>query len=233
MRRQARLEAKIKVVYEAFDWRALANEYGEDSVIGVDEVGRGCLAGPVYACAAILPNNFDFEAAGVTDSKLLSEKRRESLAALICEHARVSIGIASEAEIAERNILGASLLAMRRAVEGLGIRVGHALIDGNQGIPGLHHGLRQLTLIKGDMRATPIAAASIVAKHARDRMMIELAQEFPEYGFDSNKGYASADHLQAIVKHGPCRRHRWTFRGVREHWHRVRPDGAQIINEAR
>lgn len=212
-------DREAAIAWEPFDWRAL----GPGPVVGVDEVGRGCLAGPVYACAAILPPDFDVE--GVTDSKLLSETRREELALAICERAEVSLGLADEGEIADLNILWASLLAMRRAVEGLGMRGSAAvLVDGNQTIPGLPARLAQTALVKGDLRATPISAAAIVAKAARDRAMREIARLHPEYGFESNKGYGSAAHLEAIAKHGPCRRHRREFAGVREHWHRLRAD---------
>lgn len=210
--------------HEPVDWKA----FGPGPIIGVDEVGRGCLAGPVYACAAILPD--EFPVTGVTDSKLLSERRRERLAAEISAHARVCIGIASEDEIAALNILRASLLAMRRAIDGLGVEVGHALIDGNQRVPGLSPGILQTTIVKGDLRATPIGAAAIVAKVARDRLMAEIGELYPEYGFASNKGYGSALHLAGIAEHGPCVRHRREFAGVREHWHRLRPEAIALRN---
>ena len=222
-KKKIKKRASKTVDYELFDWRA----HGPHPVIGVDEVGRGCLAGPVYACAAILPIEFDLF--GVTDSKLLSEARRETFDGEIRSRARVSVGIADENEIAEWNILRASLLAMKRAVEGLGVRGECAvIIDGNQLIPGLGKRYRQTALVKGDLRATPISAASIVAKVARDRLMRQIAMIYPEYGFDSNKGYACERHVSAVAEHGPCARHRREFAGVREHWHRVRPEEANL-----
>lgn len=204
-----------KLDYEPFDWRSLELR----PVIGVDEVGRGCLAGPVFAAAVILPDDFNLE--GVTDSKLLSESRREELSAKIHEVASVGIGFASVSEIDRLNILGATFTAMIRAIENLSgasaVGLGHVLVDGNQRIRGLE-GYKQTTLVKGDLRAAPIAAASIVAKVARDTMMKKLAEKYPVYGFESNKGYGAATHLAAIQKHGPCVHHRSTFAGVREHW---------------
>lgn len=195
-----------------FEWRGLE----PSPIIGVDEVGRGCLAGPVFAAAVILPDIFTVE--GVTDSKLLSETRREKLSELIHDCARVGIGFASVGEIDRLNILQATFLAMRRAIENLGVGTGHVLVDGNQRIPGLDEGFLQTTVIKGDLRATPIGAASIVAKVARDSLMKQLGEKYPVYGFEKHKGYASALHMGAIQKHGPCVHHRSTFAGVREHW---------------
>lgn len=202
----------LKQVVEPFPWRDLYPA----PVIGVDEVGRGCLAGPVFAAAVVLP--LDFSLSGVTDSKLISESRRESLSIEIHACAQVGIGFASVGEIDRLNILQASLVAMRRAVENLGLVVfGHVLVDGNQRIKGLC-GHEQTTLIKGDLRATPVAAASIVAKVARDSFMRGLAEKYPVYGFERHKGYGSPAHLAAIQAQGPCVQHRSTFAGVREHW---------------
>lgn len=185
-------------------------------MIGVDEVGRGCLAGSVYAAAAILTP--EFSVAGVTDSKLLSELRREQLVPEILAQARVCVAFADVDEIAELNILQATFLAMRRAIEGLGVQTGHLLVDGNQKIPKLASSFQQTTLVKGDLRAAPIAAASIVAKVTRDRYMVELAERFPGYGFEKHKGYGSPEHKSAIQRLGPCLEHRRTFAGVREFW---------------
>jgi ribonuclease HII len=182
-------------------------------VIGVDEVGRGCLAGPVYASAMILQSDELNDL--VTDSKLLSEARREELAETILEKHLVGIGTASVQEIDELNILQASLLAMRRAVAKLKVKEGHVLVDGNQRIPGLK-GFEQTTVIKGDLRVAPISAASIVAKVARDRLMKELGVQFPVYGFEEHKGYSTPSHKQNIVLHGPCQWHRRSFSGVKE-----------------
>ena len=184
-------------------------------VIGVDEVGRGCLAGPVFAAAVILPTKHGLK--GITDSKLLSESRREKLAAEIHDQAQVGIGFASVGEIDRLNILQASFVAMRRAIENLGVGTGHVIVDGNQKIP-LLDGFVQTALVKGDLRATPVGAASIVAKVARDSFMKKLAEKYPAYGFDRHKGYAAPIHLAAIQEFGPCVQHRSTFAGVREHW---------------
>lgn len=194
-----------------FLWR----ELGESPVIGVDEVGRGCLAGDVYAAAVILDPTFDDSQ--ITDSKLLSASRREALSEQIKLHSKHCIGIASLDEIAELNILQATFLAMKRAIEGLGVERGMVLVDGNQLIPNLS-GFKQIALVKGDLRASPIGAASIVAKVARDQYMKDLALEYPAYGFEKHKGYASAEHRQAIQITGPSPVHRRTFGGVREYW---------------
>ena len=197
--------------FPKFDWQSIA----PGPVIGVDEVGRGCLAGPVFAAAVILPA--DFKIKGITDSKLLSEARREELSATILDRARCGIGFASGGEIDRLNILQASFLAMRRAIENLDAGLGHVLVDGNQRIPMLD-GFLQTTVVKGDLRATPIGAASIIAKVARDTFMKSLGEKYPVYGFEKHKGYGSPVHLAAIQAHGPCVHHRSTFAGVREHW---------------
>jgi ribonuclease HII len=213
--KKPRRASKKVSAFEMFDWRGLEIK----PVIGVDEVGRGCLAGPVFAAAVILPDDFSLE--GVTDSKLISESRREILAAQIHEVASVGIGFASVGEIDRLNILGATFTAMRRAIENLfgspNMGPGHVLVDGNQVIRGLE-GFKQTALVKGDLRAQPIAAASIVAKVARDQMMRRLGEKYPVYGFEKHKGYGAANHLAAIQKYGPCVHHRSTFAGVREHW---------------
>ncbi len=195
-------------LFKPYDWRALTPQ----PCIGVDEVGRGCLAGPVYAAAVIIPEGFD--TSGLTDSKKLSEKRRNELSLRIHAGCLVSLGFASVQEIDEINILWASLLAMKRAVEGLKQKSAHVLVDGNKKIPKIS--LPQTTLVKGDLRAEPVAAASIVAKVFRDNLMKELAEKFPGYGLEGHKGYATKDHKQAIEKLGPQEFHRRSFAGVRE-----------------
>lgn len=183
---------------------------GYSVVAGVDEVGRGPLAGPVTAAAVVLqPKEIPD---GLADSKKLSAKRREYLAAQIQEVAHVCVAHASVEEIDELNILRASHLAMCRAVEGLGILVGHALIDGNM-IP------RELTvpataLIKGDGRSVSIAAASIVAKVVRDRIMVDLAQQHPGYGWEKNAGYPTKAHREALENLGVTPHHRRSFKTV-------------------
>lgn len=199
-----------KKAYPKVNWR----EYFPEPVIGVDEVGRGCLAGPVYAAAVIFKS--DKLSDDVTDSKLISEERREELAELILKEHHVGIGFASVEEIDELNILQASLLAMKRAVLALGVTGGHVLIDGNMKIPNLE-GFEQTTIVKGDLRAAPISAASIVAKVTRDRLMKELSGKYPNYGFEAHKGYSTSTHMQSIVTHGPCEIHRKSFSGVKEY----------------
>ena len=201
---------KEKVDLPKIDWR----KFGPAPVIGVDEVGRGCLAGPVYAAAVIFDSG-ELQNT-VTDSKLLSEERREELALLIKEKHKVGIGYATVEEIDEINILQASLLAMKRAIENLGVTSGHVLVDGNQKIPNLV-GFEQTTVIKGDLRAAPISAASIVAKVTRDNLMKDLGAKFPVYGFQEHKGYSTPVHKKSIVENGPCDHHRKSFAGVKEY----------------
>lgn len=183
-------------------------------VIGVDEVGRGCLAGPVYAAAVIL--NSDEDHSLFDDSKKISASRREPLAKLIKEKHRFCLGFATVQEIDEINILQASLLAMKRAVLGLEVSQGHVLVDGIHRIPGLK-GFEQTTIIQGDSRCKPIAAASIVAKVARDNLMKDLALHRPEYKFELHKGYSTALHKDLVRKFGPSEYHRLTFAGVKEY----------------
>ncbi|MDC0011796.1 ribonuclease HII [Octadecabacter sp.] len=179
------------------------------NVVGVDEVGRGPLAGPVTAAAVILdPTNIPD---GLNDSKALSAKKREALEPLIFANAEVSIAHATVEEIDEINILRASHLAMERAIAGLG-RVGHALIDGNMIPRGLI--VPATTIIKGDARSVSISAASIVAKICRDRMMVELAQQYPGYGWDTNAGYGSKSHISALQNLGVTPHHRRSFKPV-------------------
>ncbi len=212
----SKVKKKKPIRFKKFEWQGLPN----GPIIGVDEVGRGCLAGPVFAAAVVLPEDFAhaFRAERITDSKLVSESRRSELSKLILDHAQVGIGFASVGEIDRINILQASFLAMRRAIENLGFASGHVLVDGNQRISQMTEAFDQTTIIKGDLRALPISCASIVAKVARDGLMIRMSEKFPVYGFEKHKGYASEFHTQAIQAHGPCVHHRSTFAGVREHW---------------
>ena len=200
---------KNKITLPKIDWKS----FSPNPIIGVDEVGRGCLAGPVYAAAVIF--NSDDLSEIVTDSKLISEKRREELAQLIIKDHQVGIGFATAEEVDQLNILNAALLAMKRAVESLGVTSGHVLVDGNKKIPSLN-GFEQTTIIKGDLRVAPISAASIVAKVTRDRVMKELGVKYPAYGFEIHKGYSTAIHKKSIVEFGPCTEHRKTFSGVKE-----------------
>lgn len=180
-------------------------------ICGVDEAGRGPLAGPVYAACVVL--NADYKIDGLADSKILSEKKRNALAITIKKHAQAwAIASASVQEIDQLNILQASLLAMKRAVESLSFTPGLVLVDGNQS-PRLKCLVR--TIIRGDGLIPEISAASILAKTARDAEMQRLHQYFPVYGFDQHKGYATEMHLTALQKHGACKIHRQSFAPVR------------------
>ncbi len=183
-------------------------------MVGVDEVGRGCLAGPVYAAAAILTPLKSPR--GLTDSKLLTASRRKILCDRIYDRAQIGVGFASVEEIETLNILQASLLAMKRAVLNLKLNQGLLLVDGNFMIPGLST-FTQVCLTQGELRARPIAAASIVAKVTRDDLMVEKSKEYPGYGFEIHKGYATSKHRQAIQQLGVSAYHRKTFSGVIEH----------------
>lgn len=180
---------------------------------GTDEVGRGPLVGNVVAAAVILDSSVKIE--GLTDSKKLSEKKREALFPIIMEKAlAIGIGEASPAEIDEINILWASMLAMERAVANLKIEPNMVLVDGNR-IP-KNLGIPAISVVKGDARVEEISAASIVAKVIRDRQLIELDQEYPQYGFASHKGYPTAAHLEAINKYGLLPEYRKSFGPVKK-----------------
>lgn len=182
-------------------------------VAGCDEAGRGPLAGPVVAAAVILPA--DCEYTSFRDSKLLSHPTRVELREkLVAIGAEIGIGIVSAADIDRINILRASLLAMRLAVEQLSTRPDHLLVDGKFPVP---LALPQDALIKGESKSASIAAASIVAKVVRDLIMDELHRQFPQYNFARHKGYPTKAHRLAIAEHGPCPIHRRSFRGVKEY----------------
>lgn len=188
-----------------FEKEALAKGY--KSVCGVDEAGRGPLAGPVCAAAVILPEGVIID--GVNDSKKLSEKKRESLFDVIREQAlSYSIAYATVDEIEEINILNATMLAMRRAIDGLEIKADYAMIDGNK-IPPID--IDAECIVKGDAKSMSIACASILAKVSRDRLLYKYAEEYPMYGFDKHKGYGTTVHREAILKYGPCPYHRKSF----------------------
>ena len=176
-------------------------------ICGVDEAGRGPLAGPVCAAAVILPS--ETELPGLNDSKKLSEKKREQLFPEIQQIALAwSVAFASVEEIEERNILGATMLAMNRAIAGLSLTPDLALIDGNRNkeieVP-------SRCVVHGDARCASIAAASILAKVSRDHLMLELAREYPQYGFEKHKGYGTRAHYAALREYGPCPAHRPSF----------------------
>ena len=184
---------------------------GLGCVAGVDEAGRGPLAGPVAAAAVILPAGF--RDPGLDDSKKLSAKKRAALYQLLTEDplVRWSVALASAEEIDTLNILRATHLAMRRAVEGLGVTPDHCLIDG---LPVRDFPLPHDAIVKGDGLSLSIAAASIIAKVTRDRMMREIDREFPQFGFAKHQGYGTKAHLEALRIHGPCCHHRRSFQPV-------------------
>lgn len=180
---------------------------GITAICGVDEAGRGPLAGPVCAAAVILPEHLEIP--GLNDSKKLTDKKRRELFPVIQEQAiAYGIAFASEQEIDEMNILQATFLAMRRAIDQLEGNASFALIDGNRETD---FGLPVMTVVKGDSRSANIAAASVLAKVTRDNLMEEMALKYPEYGFEIHKGYGTKAHYAALTEHGACPIHRKTF----------------------
>ena len=185
-----------------------ARSKGYKLVCGFDEAGRGPLAGPVCAAAVILPDNCEIE--GLNDSKKISEKKREALFDIIKEKAvAYSIAYGSLEEIEEYNILEATYLAMNRAIEGLNTKADFALIDGNRVPKGIK--IPCETVVKGDSKSCSIAAASILAKVTRDRLMLEYDKKYPQYLFAQHKGYGTKAHYEAIKQHGVCEIHRLSF----------------------
>lgn len=190
-------------------WEIEDSSFTEDIQIicGVDEAGRGPLAGPVCAAAVILPKHLELP--GLTDSKKLTDKKRRELYPIIKEQAiAYGIGFASEKEIDEVNILQATFLAMQRALDQLNVKPDLALIDGNRK---KDFGIPVKTVVKGDSLSANIAAASVLAKVTRDDLMLEMAEKYPEYHFDIHKGYGTKAHYAALTEHGPCLIHRMTF----------------------
>lgn len=190
-------------------WEIENSFYSEDTqvICGVDEAGRGPLAGPVCATAVILPK--DLELPGLTDSKKLTDKKRRELFPLIREQAiAYGIGLATEQEIDEINILQATFLAMQRALDQLAVKPDLALIDGNRE---KDFGVPVKTVVKGDSLSANIAAASILAKVTRDDLMVEMAEKYPQYGFEIHKGYGTKAHYAALREFGPSPIHRMTF----------------------
>lgn len=182
-------------------------EKGFRLICGVDEAGRGPLAGPVCAAAVILPPNHNIP--GLNDSKKLSDKKRRELYPLIKEQAvAYGIGFASEQEIDDINILQATFLAMQRAIDQLSVKPDFALIDGNRE---KDFGVPVKTVVHGDSLSASIAAASVLAKVTRDDLMLKLSEQYPQYAFDIHKGYGTKAHYEAISAHGPCPVHRMTF----------------------
>jgi ribonuclease HII len=192
------------------DWNLYENKtrlQGYQIICGVDEAGRGPLAGPVFAAAVILPDECEIE--GINDSKKLSEKKRNILFDIITEKAvAYCVASASEKEIDEINILQATFLAMKRAVEGLSTRPEIALVDGNQTPP---LSIASKTIIQGDGLSISIASASILAKVSRDRYMVELDKRYPQYRFSKHKGYGTKLHYEMLAEHGISPVHRRSF----------------------
>lgn len=190
-----------------YEFEHKAHEEGFAVVCGIDEAGRGPLAGPVYAAAVILPDGL--EDMGINDSKKMSEKKREALFDIIIENATAyGIGFATETEIDEINILNATFLAMRRAVEAMGVKPDLVLVDGNRKP---NTGYEEITLVKGDAKSISISAASILAKVSRDRYMKDLAERHPEYKFEQHKGYGTKLHYEMIEQYGILPDHRRSF----------------------
>lgn len=190
-------------------WEIEDEQYaqGYTTICGVDEAGRGPLAGPVYAAAVILPPHANIP--GLNDSKKLSDKRRRELFPVICQQALAyGIGFATEQEIDELNILQATFLAMERAVQQLGLSADLLLIDGNRQ---KDFGIPAKTVVKGDSLSANIAAASVLAKVTRDDWMISMAEQYPAYGFEIHKGYGTRAHYAALEQYGPCPIHRMSF----------------------
>lgn len=192
------------------DWLKYENELleqGFNYVCGVDEAGRGPLAGPVCAAAVILPPNTIID--GVNDSKKLSEKKREELFDVVINTAlSYCIAFGSVEEIEKNNILATTMNTMKRAVEGLSVKADYAIIDGNR-LPQLS--IPSKFIVKGDANSMSIAAASILAKVSRDRLMLQYAEAYPEYCFEKHKGYGTKLHTEMILKYGPCEIHRMSF----------------------
>lgn len=197
-----------------FTYELECQSKGFKNICGIDEAGRGPLAGPVVAAAVILPLGIVIDE--LDDSKKLTEKKREKLFDIIVEEALdFSVGIATEKEIDEMNILRATFLAMKRAVEGLKNPSDYALVDGNLN-PNI--GLPVTCLVKGDGKSPSIAAASIIAKVTRDRMMLDLDEKFPQYNFKKHKGYGTKLHYEKIKEYGISDAHRRTFlKNLNEH----------------
>ena len=190
-----------------FEYDISVKEEGYNIICGVDEAGRGPLAGPVFACAIIMKE--DFIIPEVNDSKKLTEKKREALYDLILENAvAYSVALVDEKEIDEINILNATMKAMEMAINGLKVKPDLALIDGNQ-----NRGIttNNRTVVKGDAKSYNIAAASIIAKVSRDRFIIKMDELYPEYGFKKHKGYGTKEHMKALFEYGPAPIHRTKF----------------------
>ena len=192
-----------------------AEEESGIPLVGVDEAGRGCLFGPVFA-AAVVFNPLNSETLEIyRDSKSISEKTRNEVYKDIIKNHQVGVGFATSVEIDSINILQATFLAMKRAVESLNLNSAHICVDGNKIIPHLEE-FSQSAIVKGDQKVPEISAASIVAKVSRDQYVYQVDKKFPEYELCKHKGYGTLLHKKRIKEHGPCSEHRNTFKGVRE-----------------
>jgi len=211
---------------DMLQFEVLARRQGFQTIAGVDEAGRGPLAGPVVAAAVILPEGHLIP--GVNDSKKLTEAMRNKLYdRIMSEAVSVGVGISDNLTVDRINILQATLRAMEFAVQELSVYPDCLLIDG---ISKTSLGIHQKTIKKGDSLSQSIAAASIIAKVTRDRIMEEYDSRYPEYGFAGHKGYGSASHLAAIAEFAPCPIHRLTFRGVREHSVQEGEDACELLS---
>lgn len=191
-----------------YEFEKAAVNSGFSCICGVDEAGRGPLAGPVCAAAVILPAGAAIE--GLDDSKKLTEKKRERLYDIIKETAvAYSVAYGTLEEIETVNILEATYLAMNRAIEGLSVKPDFALIDGNRVPRGIK--IPCETIVKGDSKSMSVAAASVLAKVTRDRLMLEYDKKYPEYNFKKHKGYGTKEHTELIKQYGPCEIHRLSF----------------------
>lgn len=200
------LKKGSKIMNDLLEYERDLYKKGINLIAGIDEVGRGPLCGPVVACACILPKNYHLE--GLNDSKKLSEKKREELYEILIKDAiSYGIGVISPKRIDEINILNATKEAMKEAVINLNITPEHLLIDAVK----LDIKIPSTSIIKGDALSASIAAASIIAKVTRDRMMIELGEMYPEYGYEHHKGYGTKSHIEAVKKYGVKDFYRFTF----------------------
>jgi len=197
---------------DRFSFERELSRQGFSAIAGTDEVGRGPLAGPVVAASVILPMDCDYQQ--FDDSKKLTPKKRANLFDLLKEmDVDFGIGIISEAQIDRYNILQASLMAMKKALESMRTKPDFVLVDGRFPVP---IAVSQQSLIKGDSRSASIAAASIVAKVTRDDLMKQYHRQYPQYNFSQNKGYPTAEHRRLLAQYGPCPLHRKTFAGVKK-----------------
>ncbi|MEW6687308.1 MAG: ribonuclease HII [Candidatus Edwardsbacteria bacterium] len=207
--------ASPSLILDSFQWEEELQKQGFNAIAGVDEAGRGPLAGPVVAAAIILPSDRKLVSSlGIQDSKKVSPKNREEIFENLKKIAvAFGIGVVDHRTIDEINILQATYTAMRQALFNLKISCDYVLVDGYQ-IPALT--IPQQAIIKGDSKILSIAAASIIAKVTRDCLMQQFDEQFPQYGFGKHKGYGTQEHLQRLMNYGPCEIHRKSFRPVRE-----------------